>query len=349
MILPAIFFLSCKKESDKAEVNSLGTRSISLDVPAHFPVAEEVPDNPLTAEGVELGRQLFYDTRLSGNNRLSCASCHNQSMAFTDGVALSSIGANGKQLLRHAMPLFNLAWADKGLFWDGGSSNLESQAFAPFAAEDEMHQNLTELEEELEQDPKYVSQFRKAFNSDIKSILVVKAIAQFERTLISGHSRFDQYFQKKPGIVMNENELMGMNLVKVKCAGCHSGILFTDYRFHNTGLEGDFKNDEHEGVYQGRFRISYDPADLGKFKTPSLRNVALTAPYMHDGRFKTLDQVLDHYASGVKLSASTDPALFQNGSMGIQLSPDDKKNILAFLTSLTDQDFITNKKFSKPN
>ncbi|KEQ28265.1 cytochrome C peroxidase [Pedobacter antarcticus 4BY] len=339
---------SCKKDVPLEE-NNPGPHAVKLQVPGNFPAAKQEPDNPLTAEGIELGRMLFYDVRLSGNNRISCASCHRQDLAFTDGVALSTIGVSGKKLDRHAPSLFNLAWAKTGLFWDGGSKNLESQAFGPLTIADEMHQDLLVLEAELKQIPDYVSRFKQAFNEDIKSTNVVKALAQFQRTLISGTSRYDKYKRSEAGASLTTIELQGMNLVNSKCKSCHSGELFTDDGYHNNGIDATF-SDDHEGIFQGRFRVSFDPNDIGKFKTPSLRNVIITPPYMHDGRFKTIEEVLDHYQSGIKISPTIDQLLYQNqGQAGIPLSKTEREAIIAFLDTLTDYEFINNKKISNPN
>ncbi|MBC8984295.1 cytochrome-c peroxidase [Pedobacter sp. N36a] len=344
-----LLLVSCKKEVVPEVLNEDGLHDLELARPANFPAVMKQPDNRLTVQGVELGRRLFYDARLSGNNRISCASCHHQGLAFSDGLALSNQGISGKTLDRHAPVLFNLAWANQGLFWDGGAKNLESQAFGPLTSADEMHQDLYELEAELKAIPDYVSRFKQVFNSEIKSADVVKALAQFQRTLISGNSRYDQYIRQEKSALLDAEELLGMNLVKEKCGNCHAGALFTDQIFHNNGLDDHFF-EAYEGIYQGHFRVSFDPEDMGKFKTPSLRNVALTAPYMHDGRFKTLEEVLDHYQSAIKISLTTDVSLFQNqGKPGIPMSAIERKAILAFLNILTDHDFINNKAQGQTN
>lgn len=348
LILFAILGYSCKKDVS-TEVASPVPHAIKLLVPANFPMADEHPDNPLTLEGIELGRELFYDVRLSGSNRISCASCHRQNLAFTDGVALSNTGVSGKQLHRHAPALFNLAWSKSGLFWDGGAKNLESQAFGPLTSVDEMHQDLQELEKELKQVPAYLKQFKLAFNQEISSANVVKALAQFQRTLISGESKYDHYKRGENSVSLTTMELEGLKLVENKCNGCHSGELFTDDLFHNNGLDHSF-SDEHEGIFQGRFRVSFNPQDMGRFKTPSLRNVMLTGPYMHDGRFDSIDQVLDHYQTGIEYSPTTDLLLHQNqGQPGIPLSGKERVAIKAFLTTLTDYKLLINKKIGNPN
>lgn len=320
-----------------------------LAVPANFPAAPVFADNPLSKEGIELGRLLFYDKRLSGNNQLSCASCHHPEKAFSDAVALSAIGASGTTLHRHAPALINMAWANNGLFWDGGSTNLESQAFGPLTAVDEMQQNLNELVVELNAVPDYVQRFRQVFDDDIKSAYIVRALAQFERTFISGNSRYDKYVRKESGGSLSAMELQGLSVVQQKCQGCHAGELFTDNDYHNNGLDADFSNDALEGLYQGRYRITYNTADLGKFKTPTLRNVMVTAPYMHDGRLATINDVLEHYSAHIQPSATLDDKLKQNqGTPGIPLTAEDRQAIVAFLHTLTDNSFLENKKLASP-
>lgn len=347
LILGICTGVSCKKDPVEIPVD-LALKPFKLEVPSNFPAVEDDKDNPLTEEGVALGRLLFYDVRLSGNNRISCASCHKQELAFSDGLALTNVGVSGKSLLRHAPVLFNLAWANHGLFWDGGSTNLESQAFGPLTSPDEMNQDLLALEAELKQVPDYQRRFKQVFKEEIKAANVVKALAQFQRTLISGNSKYDKYVRREAGATLSADELQGLSLVNTKCAGCHSGSLFTDDLFHNNGLDAVF-SDAMEGIYQGRFRVTFLKEDLGKFKTPSLRNVMITAPYMHDGRFKTIEEVLDHYSSGAKASVVTDLLMYQDhGRIGIPLTAQEKTAIKAFLSALTDVDFIKNKKISNP-
>ncbi|WP_159477317.1 cytochrome-c peroxidase [Dyadobacter sp. 3J3] len=333
-VLPA-----CSKNENVSE-----PQVYHLEVPEHFPPPAADTENPVTSGGVALGRELFFDTRLSANNNISCASCHLQSKAFSDGVALTSAGASGTSLLRHTPALFNLAWADHGFFWDGGSSNLESQAFGPLTAHDEMGQDLIQLVTELNAVPMYVQSFKTVFNEEIKPQNIVKALAQFEKTLISGSSKYDQYKLRKPGANLSSLELKGMELVRTKCQGCHAGELFTDYSYHNNGIDIDFSNTDHEGIYQGRYRISYDLSDLGSFKTPSLRNLLLTAPYMHDGRFATLQNVIDNYSENIRHSPTLDPLLPKTG---MKLTKEEKEAIIAFLATLTDYTFVGNPLLSK--
>ena len=336
-----LIFTACsKKESVDPE-----PQIFQFAVPANFPQPVFDTENPFTKEGIELGRMLFYDVRLSGNNKISCASCHDQKLAFSDGKGLGDTGVSGTVLHRHAPALINLAWANNGLFWDGGATNLESQAFGPLTATDEMHQDLFELVGELNAGPEYVKQFDLVFKDQISSQNIVKALAQFQRTLVSANSRYDKFKRNEAGGNLSAMELQGLELVRRKCQGCHAGELFTDNSFHNNGIDADFSNNQYEGLFQGRFRISYNPADLGSFKTPTLRNVALTAPYMHDGRFAKLEDVIDHYSDKIKVSPTLDKGIPTDG---FQFSSDEKRAILAFLKTLTDDEFIINSEFSKP-
>lgn len=344
--IAVIYLVSCSK----TDIVQEEPQPYRLAVPLNFPAFEDDPHNPLSETGVALGRRLFYDVRLSGNNKISCASCHQQQLAFSDGTALSNMGVSGTKLLRHAPALINLAWARNGLFWDGGSTNLESQAFGPLSAHDEMAQDLYQLVEELNADGQYPQLFRAAFKQEVSAAGVVKALAQFQRTMVSANSSYDKY-RRNEGAVLSSKELRGLQLVQQKCQQCHATDLFTDNSYHNNGLDDDFSIEDHDNIYKGRFRVSYHLSDLGAYRTPTLRNIMLTAPYMHDARFASIEAVLDHYSDGVKSSSSLSPELYQkeNRAPGITLSAEDKASIIAFLHTLTDADFITNKTLSNPD
>ncbi len=311
------------------------------------------PRNPFSAEGIALGKRLFYDANLSANGQVSCASCHQQALAFTDGTALSQAGASGQPLLRHAPALINLAWQE-GLFWDGGAKDIESLAFAPLMHPDEMAADVPKMLNYLQQDATYRSAFKAAFGTDsIVSAYVVRALAQFQRTLISNNSRYDRIVrntqqQGQPIEQFTQQEAEGMLLFNTHCASCHTPPFFTDHGYHNNGLNSSeaFANTAHDGIYQGRYRISNDKADLGKFKTPTLRNVALTGPYMHDGRFETLWEVIHHYTEDVQQAPTLDSTLVQpNGTTGVPLTFTQQEAIIAFLETLTDSAFINNPAF----
>lgn len=318
-----------------------------ITVPDNFPTFIDSKTNPLTKDGIELGKKLFFDKRLSGNNQVSCATCHQQNLAFSDGFALTTQGISGKALERNSPALMNLAWAKNGLFWDGGSTNLESQAFAPLAHEDEMQQNLDELILELNADPSYTRLFKNAFNSPISQTGIVKAIAQFERTLISANSRYDKYIRGESGGNLNTEELKGLQLAEQFCFSCHSTPLLTDNSYHNNGIGNDFTDGTELMMKTGRYRITHNPKDIGKFRTPTLRNIEKTAPYMHNGRFTTLEKVLDHYSNGILFSATLDSNLNQNGKLGFSFSDTEKQQLIAFLKTLTDTQYLTDKRFSE--
>ncbi len=348
LIVFLLFFSSgCSKE--KALPSLTLIHPIKLAIPSNFPQLPDNLNNPLTNEGVALGRLLFFETRLSGNNSISCSSCHRPELAFSDAVAQTNVGATGIPLPRNSSALINLAWNGNGLLWDGAAISLETQATLPIIDLHEMNQKLPELEVELKQLPDYVSRFRLVFNDEIKAELIVKALAQFQRTLISSNSKYDQFIRKENGITLTQIEQDGLILFKVKCSSCHAGELFTDHNFHNNGIDGSFTNQALDKVFLGRNRITNDLNDLGKFKTPTLRNINLTEPYMHDGRFITLEQVLNHYSNEVKSSPTLDPILIQNnGKVGINLSNEEKTAIIAFLKTLNDYTFTSNKNFNNP-
>ncbi|MGJ1430259.1 cytochrome-c peroxidase [Sphingobacterium spiritivorum] len=346
-----VMVFSCQKEITLPDGTEESFPTIyHLDAPAYFGVPVDMPDNPLTVQGIALGRRLFYDPHLSANMQVSCASCHHQDRAFADDAILSHEGVSGKPLARHSPVLLNLAWADQGFFWDGGAKNLESQAFGPLTHVDEMGMSLADITARLQADAGYGKLFYGAFGEAPSAEGVAKALAQFQRTLISDDSRYDRYLRSGSLKELTASEHRGQVLVKQKCGNCHSGELFTDYRFHNNGLDADFSDLSDEWLHLGRYRISLERKDMGAYKTPTLRNVAVSAPYMHDGRFATLDQVLDHYRFGVKASAFTDRMLYDSsGNTGISMTDQEEADIKAFLLALTDEQFLNNTRFSNPN
>ena len=290
---------------------------------------------PITREGYELGKMLFFDPILSGNNTIACGSCHKPHLAFTDGLALSDKGVSGKPLSRNTPSIVNTAWMS-GLFWDGGAKDIESLALGPIEHEDEMNQNIHELVLELNGDTAYTRRFRNVFpNEGITPHTIIRALGQFQNALVSGNSRYDYFRRGEEGGNLSSLELQGLALVEKHCAACHSSDLFTDNMYHNNGLDSIFSDDSFFQPLLGRYRITKDSNDLGKYKTPTLRNISLTAPYMHDGRFATLHEVLDHYSEGIKYSSTLD----SNLSQPIRLSQHEKRAIVEFLHSLTDYSF----------
>jgi cytochrome c peroxidase len=351
-----LLIFSCKKDNEDVIPKPINTTPAEptpapLNIPTIF--AQTLPpplipsNNPQTVEGIALGRKLFFDPILSGDGTQSCASCHAPANAFVDTNRFST-GIDFIQGDRNAMPIFNIAWnfTDK-YFWDGRALGVEGQAFGPVINPIEMHNTWVNAVASLQSHPTYPNMFNAAFKTSvIDSGLVVKAIAQFERTLISANSKFDRFLLGLESLT--PQEASGFNLFMNQqggdCFHCHGSggnPLWTDNMFHNNGLDATF-SDLGLGVVTG------NAADNGKFKTPSLRNLAFTAPYMHDGRFQTLDEVRDHYRSGVVMSATIDPMMEYAAQGGVQLSPSEKADLKAFLLSLTDNDFVVNPAFQAP-
>lgn len=332
-----------------------GDGAYQFNYPANFGNRINVPDNnPTTKAGVYLGRLLFYDTRLSAGNKISCGSCHQQEKAFTDGRALS-VGADGQLSSRNAMSLENLLWTRK-FFWDGRSASLEEQAVFPMTNAHEMGQALDASAQKIAEANYYRPLFKKTFGDTvINAPRICMAISQFERTLISGNSRYDQYLQGS--YQPTTDELQGMKLFNTApqpekgirgadCAHCHGGVKNYMELFHNNGLD-------LESADPGRGALTGLATDRGRFKAPSLRNIALTAPYMHDGRFKTLDEVVDHYSEHIAQSPALSAFLQHSsnfpGASSLKLRTEEKKQLIAFLNMLTDSTFISNPAFADPN
>lgn len=319
--------------------------------PAHFPPLPSHPDNPTTGPGFVLGRRLFYDVRLSRTHTVSCATCHDQRHAFTIPEALPTRGVTGSPLVRHPPSLVNLAWAETGLFWDGGSKNLESLALAPLTHVDEMGREgqLDDLIREIAADAHYPAMFEAAFGAESVTIgNVMRSLAQFQRALFSAGSRWDAWMLGERDPWSAEEEL-GREVFTRDCARCHTPGLFTDAGYHNNGLDSSF-GDDPEGPRLGRGRITFLPDDVGKYRTPTLRNVAVTAPYMHDGRFASLEDVVAHYRSGMVDSPSLDPG-FRRGEgerPGIRMSDAEARALLSFLDLLTDPQLAIDSRHESP-
>ncbi len=315
----------------------------NLELPDNFLLPDIPADNPLTVEGVDLGKRLFYDPILSGDNTQSCATCHQQAFSFTDPDQFS-LGIDGLRGTRNAMQITNIMWTQH-LFWDGRAIGLEQQALEPVENPIEMHETWVNAIEELTANKDYPTLFYKAFGSkNITKELAAKAIAQFERILISKDTKYDKTIAAGSGLFFTDEELNGFDIFNTErgdCFHCHGSILFTDNSFHNNGLDSTFMD-------IGLAMISGKENDTGKFKTPTLRNIALTAPYMHDGRFQTLEEVIDFYSEGLQNSNTIDPLMKNVHKGGIQLTAAEKSDLLAFLHTLTDTTFTTNPEFSTP-
>jgi cytochrome c peroxidase len=323
----------------------------------------QVPsDNPLTEESVELGRRLFYDPRLSGDNTVSCSTCHQQHLAFTDGRP-TGVGITGKPLTFNSMSLANLMWGPRRFFWNGRAASLEEQALVPIQHPDEMAQDLDELLDELGEDEIYRELFDGAYG-EMSAATLGAALASFQRTLVSSNSRYDQFLSGE--ITLSDTEELGRKLfmahpdVKASlrganCIDCHSQFLTGGFR---TGYDGFSNNglDSQDDLPAGLQEVTGKPEHRGLFKVPTLRNIALTAPYMHDGRFRTLEEVLDHYDRGIKKSSTLSALIMEADNLqknsqdriSLNLSEREKTAVIAFLHTLTDQGFVTDERFSNP-
>lgn len=346
-----VFFLACTK----AKVGYDPT-PYSLKIPSHFPQMNIPTDNPMTEEGVLLGRMLFYEKQLSLNNTISCGSCHAPDAAFAD-VNQFSQGVNGAIGVRNSMALVNLGW-QTSYFWDGRAHTLEEQILEPVPNPVEMHLQWKDAVARLKANGIYRNQFYKAFGIvDFDSSHVAKALAQFLRTMISGESKYDVMYKFANNIPLTSSELAiknsvtseewaGFDLFKslngADCFHCHNGTLMQVQKFSNNGLDAVFSD-------LGRGAITNNPNDNGKFKVPTLRNIALSAPYMHDGRFATLDDVIEHYSTGIQHSATIDPLMEFASQGGVQLDSEQRNQLKAFLLTLTDHNFVTNPDFKPLN
>jgi len=349
-ILVLSFLTSCRKE----KVSFIPT-PYAIDIPSHFPQMNIPEDNPMTEEGIELGRFLFYETKLSGDNTMSCASCHQLNSSFADNVALP-LGIQGIAGTRNSMPLFNLGW-DDFFTWDGRKTSLEGQILEPVPNPIEMHLKWTDAVDKLQLDVSYRNKFFRAFGEEgIDSMKVAKSIAQFIRTIISANSTFDVMYKFENGLPLttSENSTLGnieaevwagydlfKSLNGADCFHCHNGPLMRVKKFSNNGLDMVFSD-------QGRALVTQNVNDEGKFKVPSLRNLSATGPYMHDGRFNSLEEVIEHYSTGIQQSETLDPLIEFANQGGVQLDELEKQWLKKFLLSLNDTTYINNPKFKDP-
>ncbi len=333
VILFANILGSCHKNNNPYPLTFL-----TQETPDGFPTpAYSFSDNPLSKEGIELGRKLFYDGRLSLDGNYPCASCHQQQAGFGTFEHDLSHGYNGSHTLRNAPVLFNLAWQDK-FHWDGEFSSLAGEAVQPITGPTEMAESMNAVINKLQKDSEYRRQFRNVFQSEsIKADHILKALAQFTGTLISADSKYDRH--KKGLSVFSAQEENGYRLFQVNCSVCHTEPLFSDYSLRNIGLPGNnFLKDK------GKMKVTGNAADSLKFKVPTLRNIYISSNYMHDGRFNTLTQCINHYRNGIQQSATLDPIL----ANGIQLTDSETADLVIFLRTLTDSAFLKDPRFSQP-
>ncbi len=343
----AISFSACGDD----EMNSKSKDLISIPyqpiaytviIPENFPALEMPQDNPMTKEGVELGRRLFYDPIMSADSTISCASCHIPELAFTDGKKVST-GIEGQMGRRSSMSLVNIGFYYNGLFWDGRASTLEDQSLHPIEDPVEMGSDLDDIIYKLQEHQDYRERFRKSFGiedrSEINRDYISKAISQFERIIIAGDSKYDRFARGE--VVLSDLEDLGNSIFfdfddgikDGECNHCHSLPLFTSNTYHNNGLDSvgtDYTLFTDIGL--GRNGM---PGDTGKFRVTTLRNIEITGPYMHDGRFDSLDKVMNHYNSGVKAARNRDPLVEDLG-----LNEEQKESLIAFMKTLTDTSYL---------
>ncbi len=333
LLLGAVLLGAC--ETDAVEVN----RDFTFVKPDHFPEPTYTFDNnPVTEDGFNLGKRLFFDPLLSSDGSVSCNSCHIQATAFADGQQHPlSIGVNDRIGTRNTPSLANLAFK-REFFWDGGVTHLD---FTPTNAIEnvlEMDESLANVVKKINADERYPALFEQAFGIDtITSPYVLQAFSQFLVMMVSDRSRYDDHV-RGTGEGLTEDELQGLKLFTEKCSSCHSGQLFSDFSYRNNGISSTFRD-------EGRALITEHPADRGTFRVPSLRNVGRTAPYMHNARFATLEQVLEHYARGVLNSPTLDSALRGGNRLGIPMTKAEQEAIIAFLKTLSDREFTADRRF----
>lgn len=314
---------------------------VPFSVPKKWPKPQyDFTKNPITTEGFELGRKLFYDPILSRDNTISCASCHLQYTGFTHVDHAVSHGIDGRKGTRNSPVLINLAW-NSSFHWDGGVNHLEAQGINPIQHPAEMDNSLEEVLNRLSTSDSYPLLFQKAFGTNtINTSTVMKALTQFTVSLVSSNSKYDQVLRKEKGVHFTEQEKNGLNLFRSHCAACHTEPLFTNTFFTSNGLPIDtLLNDV------GRFGITHMAKDSMQFKIPTLRNIEFTFPYMHDGRYKKLKDVINYYSEGIN---TKDHYLDHRLKKPLHFSEHDKKDLLAFLLTLTDKSFLYDKRFSFP-
>ena len=356
LLIPIVMLIllvaNCKRDDKKEDEIKHDTTAYVLET-GSFPPNMINPDNKLTVQGVQLGKMLFYEKQMSGDGTLACAGCHMQEFAFTD-TARFSTGIQGKKGGRQAMTIFNMAWHGNEFFWDGRAHLLRDQSLKPIQDELEMDETLENVVKKLNAMQIYKDQFKRAFGSEeINELKISLALEQFMNSIVSNNSKYDQFL--KDTTVFTASEKRGRKLFfddynpffpnesGADCAHCHSGANFENDKYMNNGL------DDNASVTDiGREKVTTMAGDKAKFKVTSLRNIELTGPYMHDGRFTTLEEVVDHYNAGIKASTTLDPALEQTRAKGLFLDAQDKTDLVNFLKTLTDNTLINNKEYANP-
>lgn len=349
------FILGCNKETVEKNPKppvTIGPTPFFIKIPKYFPTLLNIPsDNPMTVEGVELGRYLFYDGRLAGRTHpdslMSCATCHKQEFAFENGSGYG-FGVTGIKTPHVMLPMINLVWNQGEYLWNGKVKKIEDLVWMGIVAPHEMNSDTNRAKALIQSISIYPPMFKKAFGSEVVTMdRICKAIAQFVRTLISSESKFDKYLRGE--IQLTTEELKGYVLFNTEegadCFHCHGSSgnpLFTTNDFYNNAKDNIFTDT------RDRFAVTGNPSDIGAYKATTLRNIELTGPYMHDGRFATLEQVVDFYSEGLVHSPSVHPLMHKLPDGGANLTPTEKQNLIKFLKTLTDTSFVHNKAFSKP-
>lgn len=373
IILAGLFFTACRKDDNTGPADPpFSATPYEPEIPHGFPTKLNIPeDNPLTVEGIELGRYLFYDGRLSGRDHpdslMSCATCHLQENSFECGVDHPvytdgfTFGITGKPTPHVMLPLINLVWNSNGYLWNGYvhesnpamiHGNLEDLVWMGIMAEHEMNSDTVRAKEMIASIPGYRELYKKAFGSETVTMKnTSRAIAQFIRTFVSSDSKFDRYLRGEEQL--SPSELNGFVLFTTEegadCFHCHGGAgnpLFTTNLFYNNGKDSLFTGPWED--IRDRYHVTGDPNDLGAYKAPTLRNIIYTAPYMHDGRFATLDEVLEFYNTGLVWSPYIDPLMHHIANGGTQLTQSELADLKAFILSLTDTVFINNPDYGRP-
>lgn len=339
-ILLIIYFAACR--SDDTNTGILVEPNVEqialIHIPEGFPEMEFPKGNELTKDRWELGKKLFYEKKLSVNNSISCGSCHKPTLAFADNSALSP-GVFNRAGIRNSPALANVGYHPY-LLREGSVPTLEMQVLVPIQEHNEFDHNIVEIAEELQKDSDYVQMSKLAYDRIPDAFVITRALSNFQRTMVSGNSNYDKYVNKGNKAALNESEKNGMQLFfssKTNCSSCHSGFNFTNYAFENNGLDSVYADN-------GRQRLTNNPSDEALFKVPSIRNIGLTAPYMHDGRFVNLEQVVNHYNDGGKNHVNKSSLI-----RPLNLTNKEKGELIAFLNSLSDFEFVNDPKWENGN
>ena len=342
IIFPSLLLIACSFLQSCTETNEPSpTFDVNFSVPSNFPApVYDMQANPITKDGFLLGKKLFYDGILSKDGSISCGTCHIQSSGFSQHGHDLSHGIQDRLTMRNTPGIQNVAWK-KFFQWDGGVFNLDLFPINPITAHNEMDETLENVLYKLRKHPQYPGLFKLAFGTEeITTERFLKALSQFQLMIISAQSKYDKV-QRNEGISFTVDEQEGYAVFKQKCATCHAEPLFSDESFRNNGLS--VKNP----LDKGRALITLNDKDVYSYIVPSLRNVMLTPPYMHDGRFETMDKVLDHYTTGMIDSPYLDPIFKQQNPIGIRLTDSEKSSLKSFLNTLSDTEFIRNRIFSE--